>query len=486
MKHTVSVIIPIYNVEKYLVEAIESVVQQSIGFIQQVQLILVNDGSTDTSAGICLEYRARFPLNILYIRQENNGVSAARNAGLRYATGEYICFLDGDDKYELNFLEEALRFMKAHEGEIDCVAVPIFFFEARDGEHEMNDSAARAAIVNIDRNDNPLPHNVSACMFYAKGLQDIWFKENVRYMEDGEFVTRVLLHKRRYGYLSATRFWYRMRETHDSVVDRDVEEVSWYERIETVYQALIVYAQERCGEVPRYVQNLIAYDCRLFRLRTVPAAVDVNHLKSVLRSVLSNIDDEIILGQKQMDWWDKIGLLKIKQGKPVLHQGGLEALPYFTLGKAVGAFHPVWMQITEEYDHVAHFAGFYDLLDYDEVQLEARYRGRVYASETNGWHVKQFYYLGQMVHAAKQFDIYIPVEESETIAFFYRTTAGRILPARLEYTPESRLSGGESGVFIVNDHTIISRTAAEHVLYVEELTRQALCYYTRRCISGYI
>ena len=93
-----SVIMPIYNVEEFLDESITSVINQTVGFKDNIQIILVNDGSPDNSEEICLKYRALYPDNIIYIKQKNAGVSAARNTGVKYATGKYINFFDSDDK----------------------------------------------------------------------------------------------------------------------------------------------------------------------------------------------------------------------------------------------------------------------------------------------------------------------------------------------------------------------------------------------------
>ena len=95
-KFKISTIIPIYNVEKYLEETILSIIKQSIGF-ENIQMILVNDGSPDNSEEICLKYKEKYPENIIYIKKENGGVSSARNMGLEYATGEYVHFMDSDD-----------------------------------------------------------------------------------------------------------------------------------------------------------------------------------------------------------------------------------------------------------------------------------------------------------------------------------------------------------------------------------------------------
>lgn len=96
MQPKVSVIIPVYNVEKYIERCLDSVVNQTL---EDIQIILVNDGSADRSGEICRDYAARFS-NIVYHEQKNAGSAAARNAGLNYATGEYVGFVDSDDWVE--------------------------------------------------------------------------------------------------------------------------------------------------------------------------------------------------------------------------------------------------------------------------------------------------------------------------------------------------------------------------------------------------
>lgn len=95
-----SIIIPVYNVEKYLVKCLDSILVDNT-FTGQV--ICVNDGSTDNSAAILEEYAKRYP-NVEIITQPNAGLSAARNAGIKAAKGEYIVFLDSDDYWKPNVL----------------------------------------------------------------------------------------------------------------------------------------------------------------------------------------------------------------------------------------------------------------------------------------------------------------------------------------------------------------------------------------------
>ncbi|MCL2110659.1 MAG: glycosyltransferase [Clostridiales bacterium] len=91
----VSIIIPIYNMDAYLGACLDSVLGQSL---EDIEIICVNDGSTDGSAEIAKHYREQDG-RIAYIEQENQGVAQARNAGLKAATGEFVCFMDPDDLY---------------------------------------------------------------------------------------------------------------------------------------------------------------------------------------------------------------------------------------------------------------------------------------------------------------------------------------------------------------------------------------------------
>ena len=98
----ISIVIPVYNVEKYLKKCLDSIINQTY---KNLEIILVNDGSTDKSADICKEY-AKNDKRIIYIEQENQGLSCARNTGINNIHGKYIAFVDSDDYININFIEK--------------------------------------------------------------------------------------------------------------------------------------------------------------------------------------------------------------------------------------------------------------------------------------------------------------------------------------------------------------------------------------------
>ena len=119
----ISVIIPIYNVENYIEECLDSVINQTL---KDIEIICVNDGSTDGTLNI-LERYAKKDNRIKLINQENSGLSVSRNVGLDHATGEYVCFLDSDDYFELESFEELYNI--ASEKKLDFVFFKLINFD---------------------------------------------------------------------------------------------------------------------------------------------------------------------------------------------------------------------------------------------------------------------------------------------------------------------------------------------------------------------
>lgn len=114
----VSVIVPIYNVENYLEQCLETLVNQTL---EEIEIILVNDGSKDNSEKIAKEYKEKYPNKIIYLEKENGGLSDARNFGIPYAKGEYIAFLDSDDYIELTMYEEMYEIAKKEKSSmVEC------------------------------------------------------------------------------------------------------------------------------------------------------------------------------------------------------------------------------------------------------------------------------------------------------------------------------------------------------------------------------
>jgi glycosyltransferase involved in cell wall biosynthesis len=178
----VSVIIPCYNGEAYLEEAIESALAQSY---RAVEVIVVDDGSTDGSPAIA----RRFP--VVYVRQENHGLTASRNLGIRESRGSYIVFLDADDRLNPDAIETGIRVLAERP---ECaMAVGDHRFVSRDGSH-LADS--RKDCLRESHYEALLKSNfiemISSVLFRRCVLEEVGgFNTQLRVAEDYELYLRI-------------------------------------------------------------------------------------------------------------------------------------------------------------------------------------------------------------------------------------------------------------------------------------------------------
>ena len=105
----VSIIVPFYNVEKYIEKCLQTLVDQTL---EDIEIILVNDGSKDKTIDIVKKYQEMYPTKIVYLEKANGGLSDARNYAIPYAKGEYIAFLDSDDYVETTMYQEMYEIAK--------------------------------------------------------------------------------------------------------------------------------------------------------------------------------------------------------------------------------------------------------------------------------------------------------------------------------------------------------------------------------------
>lgn len=208
----ISIIIPVYNVEKYLRECLDSISQlKTVSW----ETILVDDGSTDTSGQICDEY-AKQDSRFRVIHQKNAGVSAARNAGLEAARGEWIWFVDSDDSINPDFTIENPK-------ALDAADYVLFDFrEFHDGEtvKDLEHQVAEVYDEQLEKNDFLCKWhcNHHQRLLYKKTLvminphQRLAFSEGIRVGEDLEFQYKYLTRCQHPVRLNAVLYNYRLRE----------------------------------------------------------------------------------------------------------------------------------------------------------------------------------------------------------------------------------------------------------------------------------
>ena len=323
-KYKFSVVIPVYNVGKFLEETIESVVNQTIGFEENIQIIFVNDGSTDNSEEICLKYKEKYPNNIIYIKQENAGVSAARNNGKQYVEGKYTNFLDGDDKWKLDVFKKVWRFFENNYSKINLLSCRMKFFDARDDYHTLDYKFKETRIIDILEDYNLIQLHITSCFIKSAILNKYNFDTNLKYAEDSKFVAQIIMGKRKYGVLASAIHYYRKRADETSAVQNKEKSKAWYlDTPEYMYKDIMKKSIKKYGIVIPYIQYMIMYDMQWRLNRQIPEFLSEEEKTAYIENIceiLRNIEDYIICEQKKLKAEYKCYALSLKYGRDIRNE----------------------------------------------------------------------------------------------------------------------------------------------------------------------
>ena len=314
-QYKISVVIPIYNTEDYLKETINSVIKQTIGFKENIQLILVNDGSSDNSEKICLEFQKKYPSNIKYFYKKNEGVSVARNYGKKYAEGKYINFLDSDDKFDLDAYKKAYKMLEEN-NDIDVVTFRLKYFEASKNYHHLDYKFDGDRIINVDKEPQNILLHMSPSIIRSSALKDKEYDARLAISEDTKLLYQIILEKGKYGIISSSNYNYRKRKNGTSAIQQSKDNVSWYiDTFKYCQDELIEESLKKYGKVIPYVQHFIMYELQ-WRLKTkISEKLTEKQKKEYVEKIanyLKLMDDEVIIFQKNINIYYKLLIFKIK------------------------------------------------------------------------------------------------------------------------------------------------------------------------------
>ena len=305
-KFKFSIILTSYNVEKYLKESIESVINQDIGFEENVQLIIVDDGSTDSSLDIIKEYVGKFPDNIVFLTQKNSGVASSRNLGLIYVEGKYVNFLDADDFFSKNTLSDVYDFFELNNDSIDVVSIPIYYYKRKTGSHKLNNKIHSQGIVDLELDPNNPLLSINSSFIKWDVLKYEVFDENLISSEDSLLLNKILLNKNKYGFVDSSRYWYMQRHDLTNISNSVLFEKEYYiDRLRGFYLDLIHYCIDNFNLIPNFIQYTILYSLFDILKRKEVDFLETDDEKDeffdILKEILSFIDDEIISDNRFID-----------------------------------------------------------------------------------------------------------------------------------------------------------------------------------------
>lgn len=270
MQDKISVIVPIYNVEKYLKYCLNSILEQTY---ENLEIILVDDGATDGCAEICDEYKLKDG-RIKVIHKTNGGLADARNTGLKQATGEYISFIDSDDYIYPTFYEELYNIMKKYNSDIsECEFMRINVDNIENCKNIIDaENNKRNTMEVIEENIEALDHLYGPRLHpYLKKVV-VWNKlykksvlENIQFpvgkLHEDEYTTYQILYKSS-KIASTNRILHGYMQTNNSIMRQEIKQKRIEDNLDAYYKSSEFFNKNSEPEIEiksrrRYLENCV-------------------------------------------------------------------------------------------------------------------------------------------------------------------------------------------------------------------------------------
>lgn len=315
---TASVIIPVYNKEDYLKDCFASLLEQTISR-DALEVIFIDDGSSDGSLDILKGFVSEHPWAKI-VAKENGGVSSARNAGIKAARGKYLFFLDPDDSFGSETLENVSRFFDSCYEEVDLVTYPIIPMknDKPQSMHFRYDILCDTGVYDLTSAQNVLvcQTTMNVCVknrFADNILFDFKPENGVEIHEDEKYSTDILLEKMKIGFCREAQYYW--VKNSDSVTNNYMKPYYLYENTLGLFES---YFNRYDDAVPRYLQALLLNDIGWKMNSRIFLPI---HLKGAeyeaaierLACLLDRVDDDLILSHPNVRTHHRYFLLRTKR-----------------------------------------------------------------------------------------------------------------------------------------------------------------------------
>ncbi|WP_370831236.1 glycosyltransferase [Clostridium sp.] len=267
----VSIIVPVYNVEKYLSQCLDSAIGQTL---KGIEIIAVNDGSTDRSLYILKEYKKKYN-NFFIIDQENKGLSAARNSGLNNAKGKYVYFLDSDDYIDKSLCE--ICYTECEKNKLDSITFDAEVFYDNDDliknnkfNYNRKSKLSSKVMTGLEFYEILLQskaYKSSVCLFFYK--KEFLEKNNIKFYpnilhEDEMFTSKILFYCNKIKYISNSLFFRRVRRNSIMTSSKSIKNAIGYYTVAEELQKLYKY-KIKSNIIKNHINNfyVTAFDIAL-------------------------------------------------------------------------------------------------------------------------------------------------------------------------------------------------------------------------------
>lgn len=309
MSELISIVVPVYEVEDYIEKLVDSIIHQEF---KSFELILVNDGTKDSSISKACNLLKTSDINYIILEKENGGVSSARNYGLKNCSGEYVIFLDSDDIISKNFLKELYKIISESNADVSICDFEFVkeqnIINNENVDYVMYDSKSFFKHFLVRDISFALPTMLIKKEIIIKN--NITFDENQVFSEDQQFMWEVIVSSERIGYTKEKMYGYYLRpnstmtgSSMNKILNGYHEYIVFCEKLKdeykipnnTVNQILsrwIVGALYTSSKVLDYDEFLTVYN-NLFNKKIIKDMMKIKEIKAILLSTMFYVSKKI-------------------------------------------------------------------------------------------------------------------------------------------------------------------------------------------------
>lgn len=336
--YKVTMIVPIYNMGKFLADCLDSLVKQTIT-PEEMEILLIDDGSTDNSIDIMREYASHYP-NIKIHRKENEGLPKTRNYGIARAKGKYIMYIDADDTISPDTVKSVTDFFDKHYDEVDLVTYKEYpIINGKKGiPHYRFQTLVNSGVYDLMLPENAFiaQTNINVCV-KNMGKDNVLFDSNREFRhEDQKYCIEVVRKKMKIGYCSKGVYYYLHQP--ESIVRTFFYAYYIFESTMKFWEDTFAYYED--GLIPQYIQAMYISDIAwkmtsdiLLPYHYEPEKLEI--AKQRITRLLDKVDDEIILRHPIVDSFHRQFFISLRSNNNIKVLTGVDQVAIANYDKLI-------------------------------------------------------------------------------------------------------------------------------------------------------
>lgn len=411
-----SIIITAYNAESVIRKSIKSIIKQSLDFKENVEIILINEGSKDKTGEICKHYSSIYPNNIRHISKKYEGRGASRNLGISHAKGEYITFLDAEDYISKNTLKRVLAVFQKNK-EINIVTINSNFYESLSNDPILELKYDTTWVIDLIKNPEFFQAQAMTCFFKRESIKNLQFSEEITLSEDISFVNHLLIDNPKIGVSSNCKYYIRNPNEKKTLLSIIPKSEDSKRNEEFNFMTLIRKSLDIYGSTPVFIQNTILfYFNELILNESINEKLNqkqIKYLNTKINEILRFVDEESIYRHQLLDVRVKTFLLFLKNDYSYPKKDQIRLTKSLKLDT-------VYIDIYEIIDDTLHILANLNSIALDE-KVDAYVNSEKVETKVLKFPQREKYYLNERYLVNHTFEFYVKLDENKSYEIRFKS-----------------------------------------------------------------